>query len=120
MAVEIGVFGQNPRMPGQAGRQHVRENARHDSRAQHIVEALQSFADQVGIYVVEKVVNVLHCRVKIPDAKLVRKRSHRIEACLVDNVSVDRHLTSVLWAQRRPTVAFYTPSLYQHNERGIE
>jgi len=46
MTVEILVFRQGSRMPCEACGQHIRQKTRHDCRAKHVIQPLQSPATQ--------------------------------------------------------------------------
>ena len=97
VSVEICIFCQYSRVLAQAGCQHVGQNAGHDGRPQHIVETLQSLADQIGVNVKREVVYILDGGLKITNPKLIGKRGRRIELCPVHDVSADWHSRPTLY-----------------------
>lgn len=58
-------------MLSEAGSQHVREQSRHDGRAQHIIKSLQAFAFQKLVDVKKEIVHILQRQMEIVQAKVV-------------------------------------------------
>lgn len=100
MAVEIPILNKCSGVLREAGGHHVRQNARHDSRPQHVVQPIQTFFDKVRIYVVEKIVNILNRRVEVLKAKLIGQRSIFVERCLNDTVTYYYHTYAAQWLMK--------------------
>ena len=92
MPIVISVLGENARVLGKAGRQHVGQDAGHDGGAQHVVEPLKASFREVRIDVEKEVVNVLERNLKILESKLKRQVNVSIEARGIHYVSFYRHL----------------------------
>ena len=65
VAIEVAIHRQRSRVLGQTGRQHVRQNARHDGRPQGVIEALEPLGHQARVHVVEEIVHVLYRKTEV-------------------------------------------------------
>ena len=115
-------------MPGQTCREHVRQDAGHDGRSEHIVESLQSFLRKVRVDIVEEIVHVLHCHVEVLQAQFVRPVNIGVQLgwinCLPDCVHSDGlNATSLHRKTRGAALASSrspSSSLAQENLDGID
>lgn len=91
VTVEILVLPEDPRMFGEAGGQHVRQDTGHDCGTQHVIKTLHAFGCKVGVHVIKEIVNVLHGHLEILQAHLKWQGRARVELCHIYCVSKDSH-----------------------------
>ena len=79
MTIEVCVFRQHARVFGEACRQHIGKQARHDCGTKHVIEPLQPFTRKVRVDVVKEIIDVLHCHLKILPAQFIGRLGFLVE-----------------------------------------
>jgi len=96
MAVEVLVLCENPRVLCEARSDHIGEHTRHDCRAQHIIKSSKPFLREMRIYIIEKIINVLHRHLEVLQPQLIWKARSVVEFLRVNRVAYYLHTQMIL------------------------
>jgi hypothetical protein len=96
MAIKERILDKRSGVLCHAGGEHVRDQSGHCRRPQHIIESVQATADEKGINILKKVINVLHCQQEIFLSQIVWILKFRVEFREIHFLS---HRPNISWSK---------------------